>query len=87
MPSSFEMKEEPEFNPLQGNRAFFLVMASLGPFRLRQEVQGPSHIPTADGKLLLRCLWKVGSPLHSKTESALILGRYGVYRAFLELLY
>ena len=23
MPSSFEMKDEPEFKPLQGNRAFF----------------------------------------------------------------
>ena len=60
MPSSCEMKDEPEFKPLQGNRAFFWVRASHGPFHLRQKTQGPSHIPTAEGKFLLRCLWKVG---------------------------
>ena len=63
IPSSCEMKDEPEFKPLQGNPAFFSVRASRGPFHLRQKTQGPSHIPTAEGKLLLRCLWKVGSPL------------------------
>ena len=67
MPSSCEMKDEPEFKPLQGNRAFFKVRASRGPFHLRQKTQGPSLIPTAEGKLLLRCLWKVGSPLQSMT--------------------
>ena len=67
MPSSCEMKDEPEFTPQQGNRAFFLVRASRVPFHLRQKTQGPFHIPTAEGKLLLRCLWKVGSPLQSKT--------------------
>ena len=56
-PSSFEMKDEPEFKPLQGNRAFSLVSASRGPFHLSQKTQGPSHIPTAEGKLLLRYLW------------------------------
>ena len=71
MPSSCEMKYEPEFKPLQGNRAFFLVRASRGPLHLRQKTQGPSHIPTAEGKLLLRCLWKVGSPLQSKTQNQL----------------
>ena len=67
MPSSCEMKDKPEFKPLQGYRAFFVVRASRGPFHLRQNTQGPPHIPTAEGKLLLRCLWKVGSPLQSKT--------------------
>ena len=67
LPSSCEMKDETEFKTLQGNWAFFWVRASRGPFHLRQKTQGPSHIPTADGKLLLRCLWKVGSPLQSKT--------------------
>ena len=67
MPSSCEMKDEPEFKPLQGNRAFFSVRDSLCPFHLRQKTQGPSHILTAEGKLFLRCLWNVGSPLHSKT--------------------
>ena len=71
MPSSCEMKDEPEFKPLQGNRAFFLVRASQGPFHLRQKTQGPFHIPTPEGKLLLRCLWKVGSPLQSKTGNHL----------------
>ena len=67
MPSSCEMKDEPEFKPLQGNRAFFCVRASPGSFLLRQKTQGCSHIPIAEGKLHLRCLWKVGSPLQSKT--------------------
>ena len=71
MPSSCEMKDEPEFKPLQGNHASFGVMASGGSFHLRQKTQGPSHIPTAEGKLLLRCLWKVGSPLQSKTGNQL----------------
>ena len=66
MPSFCEMKDEPEFKPLQGNRAFFSVRPSQGPFHLRQKTQGPSHIPTAEGKLLLRCLLKVGSPLQTK---------------------
>ena len=71
MPSSCEMKDEPEFKPLQGNCAFFSVRASQGPFHLRQKTQGPSHIPTAEGKLLLRCLWKAGTPLQSKTGNQL----------------
>ena len=56
MPSFCEMKDEPDFKPLQGNRAFFLVRASRGPFHLRQNTQGRSHIPTAEENLLLRCL-------------------------------
>ena len=71
MPSSCEMKVEPEFKRLQGNRAFSSVRASRGPFHLRQKTQGPSHITTAEGKLLLRFLWKVGSPLQSKTGNQL----------------
>ena len=70
MPSSCEMKDEPEFNPLQGNQAFFCVRTSRGPLHLRQKTQGPTHIPIAEGKLL-RCLWKVGSPLQSKTGNQL----------------
>ena len=67
MSSSCQMKDEPEFTPLQGNRAFFSVRAFRGPFHLTQKTQGPSHIATAEGKLLLRCLWKVSSLLKSKT--------------------
>ena len=70
--SSFcEMKDEPEFKPLQGNQAFFCVRASRGPFHLRQKTQGPSNIHTAERKFLLTCLWKVGSPLQSKTGNQL----------------
>ena len=67
IPSSCEMKYEPAFKPLQGNPAFFWVRASRGPLHLRQKTQSPSHIPISEGRLLLRCLWKVGLPLQSKT--------------------
>ena len=87
MPSSCEMKDEPEFKPLQGNRAFFWVRASRGRFHLRQKTQGPSHIPTAGWKLLLRCLWEAGTDVHKDRDSALILGWYGVHGALFELLY
>ena len=71
MPSSCEMKDEPEFKTVQGNPVFFRVRTSRRPFHLRQKTQGPSHIPTAAGKLLLRCLWKAGTPLQSKTGNPL----------------
>ena len=48
------MKDEPTFMPLQGNTAFFRVRTSRSPFHLRQKTQGPSHIPIAERKLLLR---------------------------------
>ena len=35
------------------------------------KTQGPSHIPIAEGKLHLRCWWKVGSNLQSKTGNQL----------------
>ena len=38
---------------------------------MRQKTQGLYRFPTAEGKLLLTCLWKVGSPLQSKTENQL----------------
>ena len=63
IPSSYEMKDEPAFKPLQGYLTFFLFRAFLYPIHLRQQTQGPSHIPIAEGRLLLRCLWKVGLPL------------------------
>ena len=71
VPSTCEMKEEPEFQPLQGNRAFFGVRAYRSPFHLRQKTQGHSYFPTAEGKLLLRCLWKAGTPLQSKSGNQL----------------
>ena len=66
IPSSCEMKDEPAFKPLQGNPAFLPVRASRSPFHLSQKTQCPSHIPIAEGNLLLRCLWKVGLPLQLK---------------------
>ena len=65
------MKDEPAFKPLHGNPAFFRVRVSRGPFHLRQKTQGPSHIHIAEKKHSLRCLWKVGLPLHSKTGNQL----------------
>ena len=67
IPSSCEMKDEPEFKPLQGKPAFFWVSASPRPFHFRQKTQSPSHIPISVLRLLLRCLWKVGLRLQSKT--------------------
>ena len=71
IPSSSEMKHEPEFKTLQGNLAFFWVRVSRSPFHLRQETQGPSHIRIAERKLQLRFWWKVGSNLQSKTGNDL----------------
>ena len=34
-------------------------------------MQSRSHIPISEGRLLLRCLWKAGLPLQSKTENQL----------------
>ena len=55
----------------EGNLDFFLIRASRGPFRLKHKTQGPSHIHIPKGKLLLRCLWKDGLPLQSKTGNKL----------------
>ena len=60
IPLSCEMKDEPAFKPLQGNATFFPDRASRYPFHLRQQTQGPSHINIAEGRLLLRCFFKVG---------------------------
>ena len=72
--SSCEMKDEPAFKPLQENRTFIQVRASRCPFHVRQQTQGPSHIPIPEGSLHLRCLWKVAIPLHSKPENPLSSG-------------
>ena len=56
------MKDEPAFKPLQGNLTF-CVRASRYPLHLGQQTQGPSDIPVAEGRVLLRGLWKVGLPL------------------------
>ena len=71
IPLSCEMKDEPAFKPLQGNLTFFRVRASWYPIHLRQQNQGPSHIPIAEGRLLLRCLGKVGLPLQKNPGNQL----------------
>ena len=71
IPSSCDMKDEPAFKPLQRNPAFFRVSASWCPFPLRQKTQDPSHIPIAEGILLLICLWKVSITLHLKPGNQL----------------
>ena len=74
--------------PLQGNLDFFLIRASRVPFRLKHKTLGPSHIHIPKGKLLLRCLWKDGWPLQSKTgNKTLITRRYVVVGSFILLLY
>ena len=61
--SSCQMKDEPVFKPIQGNPTLFLVRESQYPLHLRQKIQGPFHIPIAEGRLLFRCLFKVGLPV------------------------
>ena len=63
IPSSCAMKDEPAFKPLQGNPTFFRVMASKHALYLWQQIQGSSHIPIVEGRVLFRRLWKVGLPL------------------------
>ena len=60
IPSSCHMKDEPAFKPLLGNPNLILVRESRYTLHLRQKTQGPSHIPIAEGRLLLRYLFKVG---------------------------
>ena len=67
IPSSSEMKHEPAFKALQGKPAFFCVRASRRPLYLRQKTQSRSHVPISEGRLLLRCWWKAGLPLQSKS--------------------
>ena len=70
IPSSFDMKHEPIFKPLQGNPAFFASGLSRY-LPLETESKSPSLLPIAEGKLHLRCRWKVGSNLQSKTGNQL----------------
>ena len=60
IPLSCEMKDEPAFKPLQGNPTFFRFRESQYPLHVRDQIHCPSHIPIAQGRLLLRCLWEGG---------------------------
>ena len=57
--------------PLQGKLDFFLIRESRGQFHLKHKTQGHSHIRIPKGKLHLRCLWKDGLQLQSKTGNQL----------------
>ena len=59
------------FESLQGNHASPRGRGTWCPFHLRQQTQGPSHIPIAERSLLLKCLWEVGIPLESKPGNQL----------------
>ena len=63
IPLFSEMKDEPAFKPLQGSPTLFGVRGFRYPLHLRQQTQGASHIPVAEGRFLLRCLWEGGLPL------------------------
>ena len=63
IPLYCEMKDEPAFKPLQGNPTFFRVRESRYPLHVRQQILGPTNIPIAEERLLLRCLWEGGLPL------------------------
>ena len=56
---SCELKDEPAFKRLQGNPTFFGVSEFRYPLHVRQQIQGPSHIPIAEGSLILRYCAKV----------------------------
>ena len=59
IPLYCEKKNEPAFKPLQGNPTFFQFRESWYPLHMTQPIQGPSHIPIAEGRLLLRCCGNV----------------------------
>ena len=68
---SCEEKDEPAFEPLQSNLAFFRVSTSPCPFPIRKHTLGPTHLRITERILLLRYLWKVGIPLELKARNQL----------------
>ena len=62
IPLHFEMKDEPAFKQLQGNPTLFQVSKSRYKLHVRQQTLDASHIPIAEGRLLLRCLSEGGLP-------------------------
>ena len=59
IPLSCEKKNEPAFKPLKGNPTFFRFRESRYPLYVTQQIQGPCHIPIAEGRLPLRCCGNV----------------------------
>ena len=71
IPSCWERKHECACESLQGNKTFSWSEGNSVSIPLEAPTQGPSHIPIAERSLLLRCLWKVGIPLESKSGNQL----------------
>ena len=59
IPLYCEKKNESAFKPLQGNPTFFRFREFRYPLHVTQQFRGPSHIPLAEGRLLLRCCGNV----------------------------
>ena len=73
--------------PLQGNLAFFRIMASRGPFHLKHKTQGPlTYIFLRENSSWGAC-GKMAYLIVEDRESALISRRYGVPGSFILLLY
>ena len=86
IPSSCEMKDEPAFQPLLANRAFFWVRASRCRFHLRQLNQGPLTYLLLKEASSWGALANFSYHFSWARESALIWRWYGVHGAFLVLL-
>ena len=56
---SCEMKDETSFKAVQGHLTFFRDRESRYTLHVRKQIQGPSHIAIAEGRLLLRACGKV----------------------------
>ena len=41
------------------------------PLHVRQQIQGPSHIPIVEGRIILNCLWEGGLPLEQNPGNQL----------------
>ena len=81
------MKDEPAFKLLQGNPTFFRVRESRYPLHVRQQIHSPSHILIAEGRLLLRCLWKVAYLFNRNLGIRSVLQTIWGAWSFLEFLY
>ena len=88
IPSPCQMKDEPEFQPLQGNPANFLSEGLYWSIALETENTGSHSQTYCWGKTALEVLvesWLTSSV--KDRESAFILRWYEVHGAFLEYLY
>ena len=83
---SCEMKDEPAFKPLHGNPTFVRFRESRYPLHVMQQIQGPSHIPIAEGRHLLKCCGNMAYLFNRILGISFFSRQYGVHGAFLKLL-